>query len=154
MIATTHYNELKLFAHSHPLAVNASMEFDVETLKPTYRLLIGVPGRSNAFAISKRLGLPDSIIQAAKSHLSQDESQLEEMIKSLTTERKAAEVDRQEAARLREEAEQYTKELEKKLKRLEEEKGKIKEKARQEAMGIVRKAEREAEAVLKQLRMG
>ncbi len=152
VIATTHYNELKLFAHSHPLAVNASMEFDVETLKPTYRLLIGVPGRSNAFAISKRLGLPDSIIQAAKSHLSQDESQLEEMIKSLTTERKAAEVDRQEAARLREEAEQYTKELEKKLKRLEEEKGKIKEKARQEAMGIVRKAEREAEEVLKQLR--
>jgi DNA mismatch repair protein MutS2 len=152
VIATTHYNELKLFAHSHPLAINASMEFDVETLKPTYRLLIGVPGRSNAFAISKRLGLPDSIIQVAKSHLSQDESQLEEMITSLTAERKAAEVDHQEAARLRAEAEQRLKELEEKLKRLEEEKGMIKEKARQEASRIVRNAEREAEAMIKQLR--
>lgn len=152
VVATTHYSELKLFAHTHPLVVNASMEFDVETLRPTYRLLIGVPGRSNAFAISSRLGLPSGIIEEAKRHLSSEENRMEEMIASLSAERAQAIEERKEAETLREEAEKLYAEVKEQLEAWEEEKARIKEKARQEAQAIVRKAEREAEEVLKELR--
>jgi DNA mismatch repair protein MutS2 len=152
VIATTHYSELKLFAHTHPQAVNASVEFDVETLRPTYRLLVGVPGRSNAFLISKRLGLPEELIQVAKQHLSSEENRLEEMISSLTAERKAAEEERIKAAELHREAEALYEDMRRQLDQWEEEKAKIKEKARMEAREIVRTAQREAEAVLKELR--
>lgn len=151
VMATTHYSELKLFAHTHPKAINASVEFDVKTLKPTYRLLIGVPGSSNAFAISKRLGLPDGLIKTAKAHLSTDENRMEEMITSLTEERKEAEEDRNQAEMLRKEAEGLYQDLKQKWEQLEEEKAHIKEKARLEAQAIIKKAEREAEAVLKEL---
>ncbi|MGA9174045.1 MAG: endonuclease MutS2, partial [Thermoactinomyces sp.] len=152
VIATTHYSELKLFAHTHPQAVNASVEFDVETLRPTYRLLVGVPGRSNAFSISKRLGLPEELIQVAKQHLSSEENRLEEMISALTMERKAAEEERIKAEQLHREAEALYEDLRRQLDQWEEEKAHIKEKARMEAREIVRKAQREAEEVLKELR--
>ncbi|SDZ17625.1 endonuclease MutS2 [Thermoactinomyces sp. DSM 45892] len=152
VVATTHYSELKLFAHTHPRTVNASVEFDVETLRPTYRLLIGVPGKSNAFAISKRLGLPNYLIEEAKSHISSDDNRLEEMITTLTSERKAAEDARKDADRLRAEAEEIHQGLEAKLQAWEEEKAQIREKARLEARQIISHAEREADEVLKKLR--
>ncbi|MGA8943328.1 MAG: endonuclease MutS2 [Thermoactinomyces sp.] len=151
VMATTHYSELKLFAHNHPDATNASVEFDVKTLKPTYRLLIGVPGSSNAFSVSRRLGLPAELIKRAKEHLSADETRMEEMITSLTEERKRTEADRNRAEMLRKEAEALYEDLKQKWEQLEEEKARIKEKARQEAQAIVNKAEREAEEVLKEL---
>ncbi|MBA4601677.1 endonuclease MutS2 [Thermoactinomyces mirandus] len=151
VMATTHYSELKLFAHTHPNAINASVEFDVQTLKPTYRLLIGVPGSSNAFSISKRLGLPDELIQTARAQLSTDENRMEEMITFLTEERKSAEEDRYQAEKLRIEAEALYRDLKQKWEQLEEEKARIKEKARCEAQSIIKKAEREAEEVVKKL---
>nr|WP_258567772.1 endonuclease MutS2 [Paenactinomyces guangxiensis] len=152
VVATTHYSELKLFAHSHPLAVNASVEFDVETLRPTYRLLIGVPGRSNAFAISSRLGLPAEIINEAKKHLTSEENRLEEMITALTDDHKEAAAEREKAEELREEAEQLVEDLKKQIDVWEEEKAQIREKARQEARRIIASAQREAEEVIRQLR--
>ena len=152
VMATTHYNELKLFAHHHPKTINASMEFDVETLKPTYRLLIGVPGRSNAFNISQRLGLPEEIIKEAKAHLSSDESRLEEMISSLASEQKLAREKHDQAEALRKEAEALYADIKEKWEQFEEEKATLKEKARREAQKIIVNAEREAEEVLKELR--
>lgn len=152
VVATTHYSELKLFAHTHPLVINASMEFDVETLSPTYRLMIGVPGRSNAFAISKRLGLSSEIIQQAKRHLSSEENRMEEMIASLAAERQKAIEERSEAEDLKREAESILAEVKKQFTKWEEEKARIKEKARREAQEIVRKAQIESEEVLNELR--
>lgn len=152
VVATTHYSELKLFAHTHPKLINASMEFDVETLSPTYRLMIGVPGRSNAFAISERLGLSTEIIQQAKLHLTSEENRMEEMITSLAAERTKAMEERKEAERLKQEAESLFKEIKQQFALWEEEKQKLKEKARREAQDIVRKAQKEAEEVLRELR--
>ncbi|SFS72747.1 endonuclease MutS2 [Marininema halotolerans] len=152
LMATTHYNELKVFAHSRAGVTNASVEFDVETLSPTYRLLMGVPGKSNAFDIARRLGLPQEIVAEGRSHISTDENRLEEMISGLTKDRRQAEEDRTEAEQLRMQAEHLHQEYEEKLQTLETEKEKLREKARLEARTIVTRAKRETEEVMKELR--
>ena len=152
VVATTHYSELKVFAHARSGVINASVEFDVETLRPTYRLLIGIPGKSNAFAIADRLGLPREIIDRAKAQLTSEENRLEEMIAALSADRRAAEEERKRAERLRKEAESLHAELKKKMEAWKETKGRLLESARREARSVVARAEREAEEVLRQLR--
>ncbi|WP_107727569.1 endonuclease MutS2 [Desmospora activa] len=152
MVATTHYTELKLFAHAREGVVNASVEFDVETLSPTYRLLVGIPGRSNAFDIARRLGLSDEVVQEARAQIGQDENQLEEMIGSLATDTRTASEERQQAESLRQEAEGLLSELKEQRRIWEEEKEKLRTAARRDAQSIVTRAKREAEDVLQELR--
>ncbi|MNR15869.1 Endonuclease MutS2 [compost metagenome] len=105
MVATTHYSELKAYAYERKGVINASMEFDVNTLSPTYRLLIGVPGRSNAFAIAERLGLPGSILDFARGEVKEEDLRVEHMIASLEENRLGAEQEREKAEKLRQELE-------------------------------------------------
>ncbi|MCL2361491.1 MAG: endonuclease MutS2 [Defluviitaleaceae bacterium] len=150
-VITTHYSELKLYALSTPGAENASCEFDVETLRPTYRLLIGVPGKSNAFAIASRLGLPDSIISQAKDVLSSEEVRFEDVITDLEAGKKLVAIEQERAAVYRREAEALRQDLEKTQEKLQAQKDKILAKAREDAMYTVREAKREAEALLKSM---
>ena len=115
VIATTHYPEFKAYGYNREGVVNASVEFDIETLSPTYRLLIGVPGRSNAFEISKRLGLNESVIETARSFVGADSHQVENMIASLEESRLQAEKELQEAHELLKNAENLQKDLQKQM---------------------------------------
>lgn len=152
VIATTHYPELKAYGYNRPGVANASVEFNVETLSPTYRLLIGVPGRSNAFEISKRLGLPEHIISHAKSFTGTDRREVDSMIASLETSRREAEKDAERSSEVLEESERLKKELQNQLKEYEEQKEKLQEKAKEKARKIVEQATREAEGVMSELR--
>ena len=105
VVATTHYPELKAYGYNREQVINASVEFDVNTLSPTYKLLIGVPGRSNAFEISKRLGLSDRVIEQARNHISTDTNKIENMIAKLEESQKNAERDWNEAEALRKQSE-------------------------------------------------
>ena len=100
-MATTHYSELKLFALSTPGVENASCEFNVETLRPTYRLLVGIPGKSNAFAISRKLGLPEFIIDDAKKHIDSQDESFEDVISNLEASRVQMEQDKEQIAATR-----------------------------------------------------
>ncbi|MBD8032236.1 MULTISPECIES: endonuclease MutS2 [Solibacillus] len=152
VMATSHYPELKAYGYNRPLVVNASVEFDVETLSPTYRLLIGVPGRSNAFEISKRLGLKTNIIEHAKSFTGTDRHEVESMIASLEESRLRSEREADEAHILLEEAQQIRAELEERLRIYDEKKENLEKKAKEKARKILDEAKREAESVIEDLR--
>src|SRR5690625_4917288 len=120
VIATTHYPELKAYGYNRENVVNASVEFDIQTLQPTYRLLIGVPGRSNAFEISKRLGLNETIITQAQSLIGADSKSVENMIASLESSQKQAEIDYEEAHRILMDSENLRNTIQKEWEQFEE----------------------------------
>jgi DNA mismatch repair protein MutS2 len=148
--ATTHYAELKAYALSTKGVCNASCEFDVETLKPTYKLIIGTPGKSNAFAISTKLGIPQAIVERAQEYISADNKQFEDVIEQLERSRIAMERERDEARRLREEYEAFKKNAEKQInKRLGESEVTL-EKAREKAQAILTSAKVSSDYILEQ----
>lgn len=152
VMATTHYPELKAYGYNRKGTINASVEFDVETLSPTYKLLIGVPGRSNAFDISKRLGLEPVIIDAAKGMIDAESQNVNEMIEDLENRRKMVETEYLEVRYHVEEAESLQKDLEKSVSDFYQEREQLLEVARQKANEMVEKAQDESEKIIKDLR--
>ena len=151
-MATTHYSELKLYAMTTPGVQNACCEFDVETLRPTYRLLVGIPGKSNAFAISKRLGLDEGIIEEAKNLLTGEDIQFEEVLSDIEKKRIETERELEHASRAKQEIERIKEASRMQKNRLENEKNKILDQARKEARNILLDARREADEIMERLR--
>ena len=150
-LATTHYSELKLFALTTDGVENASCEFDVKTLQPTYKLLIGIPGKSNAFAISRRLGLSDAIIDRANTVLSDEDIRFEDVIGELELSRVKASRDAEENARMKRELKDLREELEREREKLKKNKSRILDEAHREAKIIVMDAKSEANEIIRDL---
>ena len=148
-MATTHYSEIKIYALTTPGVENACCEFDVASLKPTYRLLIGVPGKSNAFAISKRLGLPEYLIDDAARRMDAEDIHFEDIISDLETSRATIRKEQEEIARYKKEITDLKAELKAKQQRLDERTDKIIKKANQEAAEILKEAKEYADETIK-----
>lgn len=151
-VATTHYSEIKIYALTTDGVENASCEFDVNSLKPTYKLLIGVPGKSNAFAISKRLGLPDYIIDKANEHLSEENIRFEDVISNLEHSRQLAEIDQQTANRYKRDIELLKNELELEKQKIADTKQKLTATAQRESKKIIEDTKREMEEIIEEIR--
>ena len=150
-MATTHYAELKIYALETPGVENACCEFDVETLKPTYKLLIGVPGRSNAFAISERLGLPQYIIDEARRRIDTENESFETVIRQLNEDRIGAEKAREDADKYRLESEKLRNRLKEREEKLEKNRDKIINEAKQEAQRILKEAKETADSAIRNI---
>jgi DNA mismatch repair protein MutS2 len=153
-VATTHYSELKAFAYQTPGIENASVEFDIQTLKPTYHLLIGIPGSSQAFEIASKLGLSGPIIERARSLISAATMKVEEMLKQIEIDRRKAREDRQITNEARLKGEQFRSQYELELEKLKREKADLLRQARIEAREILLETRRESENLLRRLREG
>ena len=152
VVATTHYAELKLYAMRTKGVINASCEFDVETLRPTYKLLIGIPGKSNAFAISRKLGLSEVILKEADDLVDKSDKDFEDVLSQLEAQRQQMEAARHEAERLRQETEKIKRQSEEYSAQLQKEKDKAMEAARREAQMIIDEARRTANAAAEELK--
>lgn len=152
IIATTHYPELKAYGYHREGVTNASVEFDVETLSPTYKLLIGVPGRSNAFEISKRLGLGETVIERAKAHIGIKSNEVDQLIASLEKNKRSAEREFADARAFRKQAEQLHKDLQQKMQQFYEHEEALLAKAKQKAASVIENAKVEADDIIRELR--
>ena len=151
-MATTHYSELKVYALTTPGVENASCEFDVATLRPTYRLLIGIPGKSNAFAISSKLGLPNFIIREAKKHLSEQDESFEDVLSNLEISRRTLEAEQAEIAAHKKEIEQLRSQHQAKQEKIDVQRERILAEAKKEANAILREAKDVADETMKNFR--
>ena len=151
-MATTHYSELKVYALSTPGVENACCEFDIESLRPTYRLLIGIPGKSNAFAISGKLGLPDYIIEDAKKRLSEQDVSFEDLLTDLETSKRTIEKEQEEIARLKKEAEDLKAQAKQRQEKLDDQRDRILREANEKANAILREAKEIADKTIKDFR--